>query len=104
MDEKTCDFLEDLSIGHGGTEVQDKGPLKSIAVETSFKVCSSYQQAEEILRPLAMELCDRLWEDHQEHHRCERGEEEEREREKDILMWWGCECCDIILVVHGNDL
>lgn len=49
----------------------DKGPVKSITVEDSFKTCSSLAAAQHVLQVLAPDLLCRMAEDQQvRQHRC----------------------------------
>ena len=49
----------------------DKGPVKSITVEDSFKTCSSMVAAQHVLQVLAPDLVSRMAEDQEvRQHRC----------------------------------
>ena len=49
----------------------DKGPVKSITVEDSFKTCSSMAAAQHVLQVLAPDLLSRMAEDQEvRQHRC----------------------------------
>ena len=49
----------------------DKGPVKSITVEDSFKTCTSMAAAQHVLQVLAPDLLSRMAEDQEvRQHRC----------------------------------
>lgn len=62
-------LLFDSCRGVDKSLVQDKGPPKSLSVEDSFQPCTSFGQAEEIIRRLAPDLISRLNEDKEEYSR-----------------------------------
>lgn len=62
-------LLYDSCRGVDNSLVQNKGPPKSLSVEDSFQPCTSFKQAEEIIRSLAPDLIARLDEDKEEHSR-----------------------------------
>ncbi|KAI5064226.1 hypothetical protein GOP47_0020896 [Adiantum capillus-veneris] len=62
-------ILFDSCRGVDESAVQDKGPLKSLSVEDSFQPCTSFKQAEGIIRGLAPDLIARLDEDRDEYCR-----------------------------------
>ncbi|MCO5553465.1 hypothetical protein L7F22_006986 [Adiantum nelumboides] len=62
-------LLFDSCRGIDKSAVQDKGPPKSLSVEDSFQPCTTYKQAEGIIRSLAPDLIARLDEDRDEYSR-----------------------------------
>lgn len=62
-------LLFDSCRGVDKSLVQDKGPPKSLSVEDSFQPCTSFRQAEEVIRSLAPDLISRLDEDKDEYSR-----------------------------------